>query len=233
MRGRFVAAGGGFPLHILNGFRRALVAVQDLYGVFHAGGCRHHGDNPLADRLFDFACREKVQRIAHSQIERILFHTDRDHVMLSGQIARQGLRHIRGNGDFRQIDKLNAQLHLKRLDQLRLCDNTVVNQHGSQTIAAGFLQLHTAFQFFLRNRSSGGQKFAKPHIRHKNAAFLSRFINFLCARTFRFLFCPGTRISFSPGVKKFMLHCISVKTILSNMFSTKKRRIMGVFLYKR
>jgi hypothetical protein len=110
---------------------------------------RDHRDHTLARGNFDLLLRDEVERVAHSEVQRILDELDRHDAELLGDILRHIAYKLHGDGHRRQVDELDAELHLQRLDELLLCDKAGVVYQEKCAIAINFfLKIVNNVQYF-------------------------------------------------------------------------------------
>lgn len=110
---------------------------------------RDHRDHTLARGNFDLLLRDEVERVAHSEVQRILDELDRHDAELLGDILRHIAYKLHGDGHRRQVDELDAELHLQRLDELLLCDKAGVVYQEKCAIAINFfLKIVNNLQYF-------------------------------------------------------------------------------------
>lgn len=110
---------------------------------------RDHRDHTLARGNFDLLLRDEVERVAHSEVQRILDELDRHDAELLGDILRHIAYKLHGDGHRRQVDELDAELHLQRLDELLLCDKAGVVYQEKCAIAINFfLKIANNLQYF-------------------------------------------------------------------------------------
>ena len=164
----------GLPLHVLNGPGRALVAVEGHNGPGHrlAGG--DHGHHPLAGGGFDLLHGDEVQRVAHGQIDGVAVHADRDHVVLPGDVFGEHLRHLRRGDGLGEVDELNAQLELQRLDKLLLGDKAVFRQNVAQALFGALLQRERAVQLLMADKADIHQQITQAFVCHVRSSLPGR-----------------------------------------------------------
>lgn len=110
---------------------------------------RDHRDHTLARGNFDLLLRDEVERVAHSEVQRILDELDRHDAELLGDILRHIAYKLHGDGHRRQVDELDAELHLQRLDELLLRDKAGVVYQEKCAIAINFfLKIVNNVQYF-------------------------------------------------------------------------------------
>ena len=178
--GRFLAANGGggkggvvlglavaFALHFLDGAGRAFVSVQGHDGAVNAVARCDHGDHAAARGGAHFFQRHKVQRIGHGEIKLILVHPHGDDLIFLCDILGQHRGHFGAGRVGRQVDKLNAKLHLKRFNQLAFADKSVFGKDGAKAFTGLLLQAKRFGKLFVRDQAVRDQKVAKAHVGHK------------------------------------------------------------------
>lgn len=126
---------------------------------------RDHRDHTLARGNFDLL-RDEVERVAHSEVQRILDELDRHDAELLGDILRHIACKLHGDGHRRQVDELDAELHLQRLDELLLRDKAGADEHIAQTLLCLLLHFKRFFQLLVRDDARRDQKIAQTHVRH-------------------------------------------------------------------
>ena len=110
---------------------------------------RDHRDHTLARGNFDLLLRDEVERVAHSEVQRILDELDRHDAELLGDILRHIACKLHRYGHRRQVDELDAELHLQRLDELLLRDKAGVVYQEKRAIAINFfLKIVNNVQYF-------------------------------------------------------------------------------------
>ena len=110
---------------------------------------RDHRDHTLARGNFDLRLRNEVERVAHSEVQRILDELDRHGAELLGDILRHIACKLHGDRHRRQVDELDAELHLQRLDELLLRDKAGVVYQEKCAIAINFfLKIVNNLQYF-------------------------------------------------------------------------------------
>lgn|GEM_PF-6044555 len=110
---------------------------------------RDHRDHTLARGNFDLLLRDEVERVAHSEVQRILDELDRHDAELLGDILRHIACKLHGDGHRRQVDEPDAELHLQRLDELLLRDKAGVVYQEKRAIAINFfLKIVNNVQYF-------------------------------------------------------------------------------------
>ena len=103
------------------------------------GRRRNDGYDPLVYGFSDFLYGIEVERVAHSQIQLVLYRADGYYLILLRHVLRHGLRKLRRNVDLGKIDKIETELHLQRVKQLLFRDQTVLDKNGTETLFCAFL----------------------------------------------------------------------------------------------
>ena len=164
-----LAAAHALAAHLLNRPGRALVAVEDLDAALDGGLGGDHRDHLPPDGFPDLFNGVEVQRVVHGEVELVLHRLDRHDLILPRDVLRKHLGQLRGNVDLGQVDILDAELHLQRLDQFVLRDDLIFDQHVAETVLRPLLQIQSAVQFLLGDGSRRDQQFTQSHVRHNFA----------------------------------------------------------------
>ena len=167
-----LAGGGGLALHFLDGLGRALVAVEHLYGALNRGGHGHHGHHLAPGGLADLLNGVEVQRVAHGDVKLVAVQPHGHHLVLLGDVLGHHLDQLGRYVHLAQVDELDAQLHLQRLDQLALGDDAVFLQHGAQALAAALLQPQALLQLLLGDQARRDQQIAQAQIALARGLFI-------------------------------------------------------------
>ena len=131
------AGGAGVALHLLDGAGGALVAVQRHDGAHDRVVRGHHGHDALAGGVLHRLDGHEVQRVAHGQVHVLGRGSHGHHVVLPGHVLRHHAAHLGVEVDGGKVHELDAQLHLQRLDELRLRDDAL----GDELVAQAPLRL--------------------------------------------------------------------------------------------
>ena len=124
----FIRRKSGLGTHLCHGFCRALITVKHADGMIYGSLRRNHGNDFLLRSIVRFLQRHEVQRIGHRQKQGVPRYSDRNDGVLACQCLRHVLRHRGIDLGLCQIDKINAELNTKGINQLRFRDISVINQ---------------------------------------------------------------------------------------------------------
>ena len=137
-RGRLVAR-LDFALHLFDGARGTLVAVQRHDGALDRIVGRHHRHHAFARCGLHRLDSKEVERIAHGQENLFGSCLDRHNAVRTRDILRDDPAHLRIDIVLGKIDELDAELHLQSLDKLRFGNDALVDEDLAQSAVRALL----------------------------------------------------------------------------------------------